>query len=106
MKKVILVLFIIALFTGCASVGFQSPQYKVQANTNGEIGSLEGAATSHMLFRGLIVWGDSGVVTAARKSGGKYIRTVDQKFTSYFGIYTAITTIVTTENTPPEGFEE
>ncbi len=102
MKKIALILLVICLATSCASVGSQSNQYQVQATTNGEVGTLEGESVSHYLFWGLICWGDSGVVTAAKNSGGRYIRTVDQKFDSFLGLYSKLTTFVTTENTPSE----
>lgn len=102
MKKLLIILSIIVLTTSCTSFGFQSPRYEVVANTNGEVGTLEGTSTSHFLFGGLISWGDSSVVTAAKDSGGRYIRTVDQHISSFLGIYCKYTTVVTTENTPPD----
>lgn len=92
---------IMILASGCTSIGHQSGQYGVQANTNGEVGSLQGEAKSHHLLMGLFNWGDSGVATAANNSGGKYIRTVDQGKFCFLGIYGSKTTKVTTENTPP-----
>ena len=101
MKNLIklLPLIVIAPFvTGCASLTMPSPQYSVQAETDGQIGSLKGESKARFILYGLLAqWGDASVVKAVENSGGQYIRTVDHKFTSFLGLYGTYTTKVTTD---------
>ena len=75
-----------------------SSQYSVQGNTDGQIGSLKGESKAHFILGGLGRWGDASVVEAVEKSGGKYIRTVDEKVTNFLGLYGSYSTKVTTDN--------
>lgn len=102
MKKITSIILIGAMVVtaGCTSIGVPSSQYQVQAQTNGEVGSLKGEATAHYLLFGILGWGDAGIATAAKDSGGKYIRTVDRSANSFLGLFGSVTTKVTTENTP------
>jgi len=101
MKNKIILLLLIAvatLFTSCTFIKVPSPQYSVQAETDGQIGSLTGESKAHFILMGLGQWGDSSVVKAVENSGGKYIRTVDQRIVNFLGFYGSYSTIVTTDN--------
>ena len=100
MKKLVVVLMASAVvaLSGCASIGRTSPQYSVQANTDGRVGGHTGTSRSYYLFWGLLQWGDSGVVAAAKDSGGKFICTVDRSDFTFFGIFGEHSTIVTTDD--------
>jgi hypothetical protein len=101
MKTMIKTLLLIALacvFTSCASITTPSPQYSVQAETDGQIGSLKGESKSHFILFGLLQWGDSGIVAAAEESGGTHIRTVDKRLFNFLGLYGFYSTKVTTDD--------
>lgn len=65
------------------------------AGATGNVGKKTGKASSYAIL-GLLPFGDSSAVTAARNGDIKTIGTIDQKISFYY-VYTKITTIVTGE---------
>ena len=76
-------------FASCTS-------YRPIAAASGTVGEKKGESKGTMLF-GIPTEGDCSILTAANRGGIKHIATVDQKYFSFLGLYTEITTIVTGE---------
>ncbi len=91
MRKIALmcVVTVLLVLTGCTTV------LPVTATGN-TIGSKVGEASGGFLFA-IPLNGNSSIRAAAGNAGITTVSTVDLKITTYLGVYTTVTTIVTGE---------
>ena len=84
--KLMIMLSVILVFTGCVYVHTKSP-YDVDLDKT-ELGSKKGTADAYSLFW-LVAWGDASYAAAAKNGNIKVLRHADQETKQiFFGMYT------------------
>ncbi|MGP8153648.1 MAG: TRL domain-containing protein [Smithella sp.] len=90
-KGIVVLMFLLLFFSGCAYMNVQRPLGTEFNKT--ELGTKTGEASSHSVLW-LFAWGDSGTKAAAENGGINIIRYADAKyFVVFFGLYSRVTTI-------------
>lgn len=83
---VIIAVFFLSLFNGCAFVNVKTPFDRNLDKT--ELGSKKGTADAYSILW-LVSWGDTSYATAAKNGDIKIIRHADQEVQQVlFGLYT------------------
>lgn len=90
MKKIFAITTVVATLalSACSS-------YRPIAAASGEVGAKRGEATAATLFGFIPLSVNNSMLKAAENGGIKHVGTVDQKYFSFLGIYSSVTTIVT-----------
>ncbi|MBP3771650.1 MAG: hypothetical protein J6I53_03025 [Treponema sp.] len=69
--------------------------YRPVAAGSGTVGAKHGESTAATLFGFIPLSTDNTMLKAAQNGGIEHVATVDQKFFTFLGLYTSVTTIVT-----------
>ncbi|MBR0099014.1 MAG: hypothetical protein IJP90_04800 [Treponema sp.] len=85
-----------AIATVALGLAFMScSSYRPVSAGAGTVGAKHGEATAAKLFGFIPLSSDNTMLKAAQNGGIEHIATVDQKYFSFLGLYTSVTTIVT-----------
>jgi len=91
-NRVVALLFMSSLISGCVYTNIQRPLGTEYNQT--ELGTKIGQSTSYSLFW-LVAWGDGGTKAAAENGHLTVIRHADIKvYSLVFGLYAEVTTVV------------
>ena len=103
MKRVLSILFLATLATGCAMSAapvipppalYQNYQAPLDIDHNQtELGTKKGTSVQKSVL-GVVSWGDASTHAAAANGGIAIIRSADYAFYTFLGIYSTYTTIV------------